>query len=137
MLEAFGELKQQAGATDMPDDPRKLAAWLASVWNTTGASPMIAARQPTSTPPARRQDPDQARTVSRCSFARLVALHCRVSGHEPEPRDLDEWLAAVWPMVEEDMRPERWALAYLVAVGLVTEEPAPTLPLPCQPRLLN
>jgi hypothetical protein len=122
MLDAFAELKRLKGASaDMPDDPRELAAWLANVWNTTGASPMIALRQPTRTPPAQRRDRDQARTVSRCSFARLVALHCRLSGHEPEPRDLDEWLAAVWPMVTDDMDPARWARCYLIACGLLPD----------------
>jgi hypothetical protein len=53
----------------------------------------------------------------------LVALHCGLSGFEPDARDLDEWLAAGWPMVTEDMRPERWAMAYMVAVGLVREGP--------------
>jgi hypothetical protein len=43
-------------------------------------------------------------------------------GFEPDPADLDQWLAAVWPMVTEDMNPARWSLAYLVAVGLVQEE---------------
>jgi hypothetical protein len=60
-------------------------------------------------------------TVARCSFARLVSLHCRLSGFEPDPRDLDQWLAAVWPMVSEDMDPARWARAYLIACGLETE----------------
>jgi hypothetical protein len=121
MLALFAEMKRLQGASaDMPDDPRELAGWLASVWNTTGASPMIALRQPSRTPAARRHDRDQARTVSRCSFARLVALHCRLSGFETEPRDLDQWLAAVWPMVEEQgMDPARWARAYMVACGLV------------------
>jgi hypothetical protein len=64
-------------------------------------------------------------TVARCTFARLVALHCRMSGHEPDPRDLDQWLSAVWPMVCEDMEPARWSRAYLIACGLFAEEENP------------
>ena len=47
--------------------------------------------------------PHASLTSTRCSFARLVALHCRLSGHDPEPRDLDQWLASTCPMVSEDM----------------------------------
>jgi hypothetical protein len=69
----------------------------------------------------RHQTREEITTIGRCAFARLVALHCRVSGHEPDPRDLDEWLAAVWPMVCEDRDAARWARAYLIACGLVLE----------------
>ncbi len=82
---------------------------------------MIALRS-TRTPP-RRQTRDETVTIGRCAFARLVVLHCRLSGHEPDARDLDEWLAAVWPLIEEQgMDPARWARAYLIAVGLVRED---------------
>jgi hypothetical protein len=72
-------------------------------------------------------------TIARCFFTRLVALHCRLSGHEPDPRDLDQWLAAVWPMVTEEMWPKRWARAYLQAMGLVTEEAVIFLVAPFPP----
>ncbi len=73
---------------------------------------------------------EDAITVRRCAFARLVSLHARMSGHEPDPRDLDQWLAAVWPMIEEQgMDPARWARAYLIACGLVREpEPVEMMP---------
>jgi hypothetical protein len=42
------------------------------------------------------------------------------AGFEPDATDLDQWLAAVWPMVE-DMDPTRWTRAYLIACGLVVD----------------
>lgn len=82
---------------------------------------MIALRT-TRTP---RQTRDELTTIGRCAFARLVALHCRLSGHEPDAADVDQWVSTCWPMVAEDMDPARWASAYLLAVGLVREaEPA-------------
>jgi hypothetical protein len=51
---------------------------------------LIALRQIPTRPAPRRQDRDQARVVTRCSFVPLVALHCRMSGHEPDARDLDQ-----------------------------------------------
>ncbi len=69
---------------------------------------------------------DDVETIDRSSFARLVALHCRLSGHEADPRDLDQWLAAVWPMIEEQgMNPARWARAYLLAVFYVILDSRP------------
>lgn len=62
--------------------------------------------------------PSEPDLITRASFARLVTVHCRLSGHDPEDRHLDNWLAAAWPMVVEDMDPRRWARAYLLAVGL-------------------
>jgi hypothetical protein len=53
--------------------------------------------------------------VTRDSFLRLVVLHCRMRGLDPDPCDLDQWLAACWPLVEDDMRPDVWALEYIGA----------------------
>ncbi len=69
-------------------------------------------------------DRDDLRTIDRCAFTRLVALHCRLSGHDPDARDLDQWLASVWPMVSGNMEPARWARAYLIACGLERETEA-------------
>jgi len=51
-------------------------------------------------------------TITLESFARLVLLHCRLSGVEPDPADLEDWLAEVWQDVVGDMDPARWARAY-------------------------
>jgi len=51
--------------------------------------------------------------ITPATFARLVALHCRLSGADPDEAVLEQWLAARWPEVEEDMRPTRWAEEYL------------------------
>jgi hypothetical protein len=124
LLDAFAELKRLKGASaDMPDDPRHLAAWLASRWQET--TPMVAARLPRRTPPARRQD---ARTVSRCSFARLVLLHVTLSGFEADDRDVCEWVDSCWPLIEDQGQdPAKWARNYMVACGLVSEQPRETV----------
>jgi hypothetical protein len=135
MLEMFAELKrQQEARADMPDDPRELAAWLARQWDPQESTHMIALPRPARTPPAPGQSRGEQTMIARVSFARLVSLHCHISGHEPEPRDLDEWLAAVWPMVEEQgMDPARWARAYMVACGLVSDQDDPK----CRPGQLH
>jgi hypothetical protein len=53
------------------------------------------------------------RSITRLDFARLATLHCRMRSFEPDQRHLDEWLASVWVMVEEDMRPDMWAAEYI------------------------
>jgi len=53
-----------------------------------------------------------ADTITLESFARLVALHCRLSGRDPDEADLEVWLAGVWEDVVDDMNPARWARAY-------------------------
>jgi hypothetical protein len=53
--------------------------------------------------------------VSRDSFLRLVLLHLRMRQHAVDEGDLAQWLDAVWPLVEDDMRPDVWAGEYLAA----------------------
>ena len=62
--------------------------------------------------------PHEPDTISLTSFARLVTLHCRLAGHEPDQADLDQWLAILWPRVEADMSPRRWAAEYLAALAV-------------------
>jgi hypothetical protein len=53
--------------------------------------------------------------VTRIDFARLVTLHLRMSGREPDQVDLGQWLDATWPLVEDNMDPALWASEYLAA----------------------
>jgi len=59
------------------------------------------------------------------SFARLVLLHCRLSGIEPDPAALETWLAEVWQDVTDDMDPAKWARAYRAAPADLCDRPEP------------
>jgi hypothetical protein len=104
----------------MPEDQadsRQLIEELAARWRMPdGDQPMIAARIPRRTPPVLSSND---KTVSRCSFAKLVLLHVRLSGFEPDDRDVCQWVESYLPLIEDQGQdPARWARAYMLAVGL-------------------
>jgi len=64
-------------------------------------------------------------TITLESFTRLVLLHCRLSGHEPDPAVLEDWLTGVWQDVVDDMDPVRWARAYRAGTADLCGSPVP------------
>ncbi len=60
-------------------------------------------------------------TIDQTAFARLVQIHCRLSGFDPDLDELADWLRTVWPHVTDNMDPARWARAYLLSIGLANE----------------
>jgi hypothetical protein len=59
-------------------------------------------------------------TPTRPEFLPLLASRLRQQAVPFDVADLDAWLAAVWPLVEEDPDAGRWAREYREALAGVT-----------------
>jgi hypothetical protein len=54
----------------------------------------------------------RVRQGRRINFLGLAVPQLHKGGIEPDPADLDAWLAGAWTLVVDDMNPNAWAWRY-------------------------